>query len=150
MDRCMNNRIFNALLTFNSKFRSYLTYYVISTIPSNSRRLKDRSMQAYSGRYHGEPCMDPMCAEVAAAVDSWIAVPGHKKGEPSKGRKQYMTRSRAAATAKTGQHAKTDGEGSDSAKVFWFARVTPSLACVAPFIAWSAAPLLALLPRLYS
>ena len=37
--------------------------------------------QAYSGRYHGEPCMDPMCAEVAAAVDSWIAVPGHKKGK---------------------------------------------------------------------
>jgi hypothetical protein len=28
-----------------------------------------------------------------------------------------MTRSKAAATAKTGLHAKTDGEGSDSAKV---------------------------------
>jgi hypothetical protein len=42
--------------------------------------------------------------------------------EPPRGRKQYMTRSMVAATAKVGQHAKTDVvvlyEGSDSAKVW--------------------------------
>jgi hypothetical protein len=41
---------------------------------------------------------------------------------PPRGRKQYMTRSMVAATAKVGQHAKTDVvvlyEGSDSAKVW--------------------------------
>ncbi|KAJ6889760.1 hypothetical protein NC651_023491 [Populus alba x Populus x berolinensis] len=40
-------------------------------------------------------------------------------GEPSIGRKQYMTRSRATATANTGQHAKTDGEGSGFAKSYF-------------------------------
>ncbi|KAG6785198.1 hypothetical protein POTOM_010925 [Populus tomentosa] len=75
--------------------------------------------QVYRDRSHGEPCMDPMRAEVAAVVDSWAADPGRKKappsqdvavaveGEPPRGRKQYITRSRAASTANAGRNAKT-------------------------------------------
>ncbi|KAG6736230.1 hypothetical protein POTOM_061042 [Populus tomentosa] len=39
-------------------------------------------------------------------------------GKPSIGRKQYMTRSRAAATTNTGQHVMNDGEGNGSIKVW--------------------------------
>jgi hypothetical protein len=35
--------------------------------------------QVYSGRSHGEPCMDPIRAEVAAMVDSWVADPRRKR-----------------------------------------------------------------------
>lgn len=38
-------------------------------------------------------------------------------GEPSRGRKQYMTHSRAAPTTKIGQSVMIDGEGSGSTKV---------------------------------
>ena len=106
--------------------------------------------QVYYGKSHGEPCLDPMCPEVAAVVESWAEVPGPKKaknfkvgqavhasslpgvvycapsnivhviddfmqdvvvaegGEPSRGRKHYMTCSRrlAASTATGGQHVK--------------------------------------------
>ncbi|KAJ6868635.1 hypothetical protein NC651_033654 [Populus alba x Populus x berolinensis] len=116
--------------------------------------------QAYSGRSHGEPCLDPMNAEVATMVDSYTAAPVRKRakyvevgpmdptsplpglvpsapskivhviddslqdvnvavgGKPSIGRKQYMTRSRAAATTNTSQHVMNDSEGSGSIKVW--------------------------------
>lgn len=41
--------------------------------------------QVYSGMSHSEHCMDPMCAEVATVVDSWIEVHGHKKAKLTKG-----------------------------------------------------------------
>jgi len=55
--------------------KPHQNYGCSSSVPSAETVVVEQQ-QAYSGSPHGEPCMDPMCAEVATMVDSWTVVLG--------------------------------------------------------------------------